>query len=146
MDVGDNSHPADRASRTDFAAAEPWFGGLEQADFEIDFYQRILDRRPQDVRWLKQLGELYARQGRIDSALGIDRRLVGLLPDDPIAHYNLACSLVMQGSLEQALDALGRALEIGYNDFSHLEIDPDLESLRRLPQYQGLLQQYGLQG
>lgn len=123
--------------------AEPWFGQLEQRDFEVDFYERILHRQPNDVRLLRLLGELYGRKGRYDRALEIDLKLVELTPDDSVAHYNLACSLAMQNDSTTALAELDRALLLGYNDFGQLEVDPDLHALRQLPPFKALAQQYG---
>jgi tetratricopeptide (TPR) repeat protein len=127
-------------------SSTPWFGTLDQPNFDVEFYQRILQGQPNNVRVLKLLGELYARQGRHDRALPVDQKLVELLPDDGVAHYNLACSLAMQDASQQALQALARALELGYNDYSHLEVDPDLEKLRGLPNFPVLLRKYGIDG
>jgi tetratricopeptide (TPR) repeat protein len=126
------------------AAPDRWFGELDQPDFEIDFYQRILHHQPNDIRLLRLLGELYARRGLHERAAQIDQKLLELTPEDGVVHYHLACSLAMQGAHFQAIETLGRALQCGYNDYGHLEVDPDLESLRRLPQYQALLRQFGL--
>jgi tetratricopeptide (TPR) repeat protein len=121
-----------------------WFGNLDQPSFEVEFYERVLQQQPSNVQVLKLLGELYARQGRHDRALVVDQKLYELSPDDAVVSYNLACSLAMQDAGAQAVEALARALELGYNDFSHLEVDPDLEKLRPLPEFQSLLQKYGL--
>jgi tetratricopeptide (TPR) repeat protein len=121
-----------------------WFGDLGQVDFEVDFYERILARHPNYVIVLRSLGELLARKGEYSRSLEIDRRLVTLVPHDCVASYNLACSLAMQGAARQAIEELGRAMEYGYDDFGHLEVDPDLESLRKLPAYQELLRQHGI--
>jgi tetratricopeptide (TPR) repeat protein len=121
-----------------------WFGDLSQRDFDVEFYERVLQRQPDNVRTLKLLGELYARQGHYDHALRVDRRLAELLPRDAVVRYNLACSLAMQGAPEQAVAELRRAIELGYNDLGQLEVDPDLESVRGLPQYQALTRQLGL--
>ena len=141
----------DSAKRTDevphlaagtASVAEGWFGVLSQSDFDIDFYERISQRQPNDARVLRILGELYARAGRFPNALAVDRRLIALLPDDPIVVYNLACSLAMNDAIESALGQLDRALELGYDDFSHLEIDPDLDGVRQLPQFAALLKKH----
>jgi tetratricopeptide (TPR) repeat protein len=124
------------------AAAATWFGNLDQASFDTAFYERILLRQPNDVRVLKLLGELYARQGRHDLSLPIDQKLVELYPHDSLLRYNLACSLAMQNATGQALEALASALDLGYNDFSHLEVDPDFNRLRPLPEFQALLQKF----
>jgi len=125
-------------------AQATWFGQLEQRDFDADFYERLVAAEPNNVRILRLLGELYARQGRYHRALEIDQKLVELVPGDSIVHYNLACSLAMLGQLAPAIVSLGRAVGLGYNDFSHLEVDPELNPLRNLPQFQSLLAQYGI--
>jgi predicted Zn-dependent protease len=112
--------------------------------FDVEFYERLLDQQPNDVRLLRLLGELHARKGRHALALQLDQRLVELAPSDPVVYYNLACSLAMLGDAKGALATLSRALELGYNDFSHLDVDPELDTLRHLPEYKTLLQNYGL--
>jgi tetratricopeptide (TPR) repeat protein len=119
-----------------------WFGNLSQADFEIEFFERILVRRPDDVNVLRALGELLSRKGFWERSLKVEERLIELRPRDGIAHYNLACSLAMQGAAADAIDALARAIDHGYSDFGHLEVDPDLNSLRHLPAYRALLRRY----
>lgn len=126
-------------------AAPRWFGEMGQADFEVEFYERILDRHPNYVVVLRALGEQLARRRMYARSLEIDRRLVNLVPHDCVARYNLACSLAMQGAPRQAIEELSRAIEYGYDDFGHLEIDPDLESVRKLPAYRDLLRQFGLE-
>ena len=123
-----------------------WFGNLDQAQFEVDFYERVLHEQPNNVRVLKLLGELHGRSGRHDLALAVDQKLAELASDDATVHYNLACDLAMQDAGVEALEALARALELGYNDFSHLEVDPDLEPLRGLPEFQSLLRKFGIDG
>jgi hypothetical protein len=71
--------------------------------------------------------------------------LAELLPDEAIVHYNLACSLAMQKDPVGALAELTRAMELGYNDFGQLEVDPDLQSIRQLPEFKALASKYGLE-
>jgi tetratricopeptide (TPR) repeat protein len=137
--------PVHRKSSRRIEPAPRWFGEMGQAEFEVDFYERILDRHPNYVVVLRALGEQLARRRLYARSLEIDRRLVSLVPHDCVARYNLACSLAMQGAPRQAIEELGRAIEYGYDDFGHLEIDPDLESVRKLPAYRDLLRQFGLE-
>jgi tetratricopeptide (TPR) repeat protein len=126
-------------------SAPRWFGEMGQAEFEVDFYERVLARHPNYVIVLRALGEQLARKGMYARSLEVDRRLVSLVPHDCVARYNLACSLAMQGAPRQAIEELSRAIEYGYDDFGHLEVDPDLDSLRKLPAYQELMRQHGLE-
>ena len=127
-------------------AAPRWFGDLGLVEFQIEFFDRILSRNPNDTAILRALGELLALKGQYARSLEIDQRLVTLAPTDCVARYNLACSLAMQGSTGEAIAELSRAFQYGYDDFGHLEMDSDLDSLRKLPAYQDLLRQYGVSG
>ena len=116
-----------------------WFGALNQLDFDIDFFERLLARRPDAVEVLRVLAELVSRKGLLDRAVELDRQLVVLLPNDFLARYNLACSLARAGRPDEAIDSLSRAILLGYDDLAHMEADPDLESLRNHPDFQALL-------
>lgn len=118
------------------------FAKQDQLEFELGFFSRILERCPNDVLVLRLQGELLTRKGLHHEALAIDRRLVALVPDDEVAHYNLACSLAQTGQIEQALAALGTALALGYSDFEHLACDPDLDVLRCEQGYRELVRRY----
>lgn len=116
-----------------------WFGHLNQLDFDIDFFERILARNPDSIDVLRVLGELASRRGLNERALELDRRLVALLPDDFLARYNLACSLAMAGHPEEAIIALTEAFRLGYDDVAHMEVDPDLASIRERPEFRALV-------
>ena len=111
----------------------------EELAFEIDFFEQLVTRYPKFVEPLQQLGEAYTRAGRYTDGLTVDRRLVKLRPRDPTAWYNLACSLSLLERLTEATRALKKSIALGYNDWSHLQRDPDLASLRRAPQFQHFL-------
>jgi len=119
-------------------------GERSQLDFDIAFYESILQRDPNYVDVLRCQGELLTRKGLHERALKIDRRLAKLLPNDAIVRYNLACSLALNGKPDEAVSALRRALECGYTDFDHLESDGDLAALRDHPEYLELLREFGM--
>lgn len=119
------------------------FGEQTQIDFDIAFYEQILQRSPNYVDVLRLVGELLTRRGFHARALVVDRRLAQLLPDDSTVLYNLACSLSLSGLIPEAIDALRTALIQGYSDFEHLELDRDLDNLRDEPEYAELLKEYG---
>jgi tetratricopeptide (TPR) repeat protein len=116
-----------------------WFGKLNQLDFDIDFFEKLLARNGDSVEVLRTLGELVSKKGDVQRALEIDRRLVERLPDDFLARYNLACSQALAGRPDEAIDSLSSAILLGYDDLAHLEVDPDLDSLRGRPDFRALL-------
>jgi len=116
-----------------------WFGKLGQLDFDIDFFERLLVRNPASIEVIRVLAELASRKGLVTRALELDRRLVELLPGDFLARYNLGCSLARAGRPTEAIDALSRAILLGYDDLAHMESDPDLASLREHPEFRELL-------
>ena len=115
----------------------------DQADFEIGFFERLVEESPEFIDALVPLAELYTKKGLHEKALLIDRRLARLKPADPAVHYNLACSLALAGQKDEALGALERAIRLGYDDFEHLKRDTDLKSLRDDPRFQSLLSPRG---
>jgi predicted Zn-dependent protease len=116
-----------------------WFGSLGQLDFDIDFFERLLARKTDSIEVLRILAELVSRKGIVKRAVDLDKRLVELMPDDFLARYNLACSLARAGRPDEASDSLSRAILLGYDDLSHMETDPDLESLHDHPDFKALL-------
>jgi len=111
----------------------------ENFDFEVQFFESILRRNPKDSGVLELLGGLYTKQGRINDGLRMDRRLVRLQPENPTAHYNLACSLALKSRNPEALRTLEKSVALGYSDFDWMHQDPDLEGLRNHPGYKKLL-------
>lgn len=110
-------------------------------EFEIGFFEAVLRHNSADVTVIEILGALYTRQGRIADGLKMDRKLVKLQPQNPTAHYNLACSLALSKRKAAALQELRQAVQLGYRDFDWMEQDPDLEVLKQHPEFQALLAQ-----
>jgi tetratricopeptide (TPR) repeat protein len=113
-----------------------------QIDFELDFFGGVLERAPDYVDVLRVMGHLLTLKGRYAEGLQVDKRLVNLRPNDPLAHYNLACSYALLKRSELALKTLRRAIELGYRDFRYLREDRDLESIRHDPRFRQLLREY----
>lgn len=107
--------------------------------FEISFYESILRREPKYAEVIEILGGLYTNAGRIEDGLRMDRRLVRLWPEKPVAHYNLACSLALKRRSKDALEALEKAVELGYRDVEWMLEDPDLDNLRNHPSFARLI-------
>ncbi|MBN2120577.1 MAG: tetratricopeptide repeat protein [Candidatus Omnitrophica bacterium] len=99
--------------------------------FEIKFYERLVNNEPNFAEALSCLGEAYTRGGLFNEGLEVDLRLAKLKPDDPVVYYNLACSYSLLGRIDEAFSALKKSILLGYEDFSYILKDKDLENIRR---------------
>jgi tetratricopeptide (TPR) repeat protein len=107
-------------------------------DFEISFYEGVLKKRPDFFQALTALGNAYTVRGDYAEGLKIDLRLSRLRRDDPMVHYNLACSYSLLGKIDSAFKTLKNAIGLGYDDFNYLRRDPDLENLRKDKRFETL--------
>ena len=96
---------------------------------ELEFLEKISLRCPDHVPTLKALADLYTHVGRYAEGLTVDLQLSEQCTDDPEVFYNLACSYALEKNREFCLQALGKAIELGYDNVDWMETDKDLESL-----------------
>ncbi len=109
--------------------------------FDVGFFESVLRHDAQCVEAIEILGGIYTKLGRIADGLRMDRRLVRLQPSNPTAHYNLACSLALSKRNADALRALRHAVGLGYRDFEWMSHDPDLQGLKRSPEFGAIVEQ-----
>lgn len=108
-------------------------------EFTIWFLEGILEKYPTYVECLMYLGNAYTATGMYQEGLKVDLKLVRLRPQDPLVHYNLACSFSLKGRLNESLGSLEKAIDLGYDDLVHLLNDRDLDSLRDEDGYKTLI-------
>ncbi|MHC4136384.1 MAG: tetratricopeptide repeat protein [Planctomycetota bacterium] len=104
--------------------------------FQIAILEEVLRANPKDTETLRFLAHAYVGVGRLKDGLAADRRLVELLPTDPRVRYNLACSCALTERVEEALEVLGEACALGFDDLALLRRDRDLDGVRGDPRYQ----------
>jgi tetratricopeptide (TPR) repeat protein len=115
---------------------------LSQRQFEIEFFEGIVRRQSDYWEVLSVLGNHYTAAKRYRDGLSVDERLASLRPNDAVVYYNLACSYSLVGSIQPSLDALEKALSLGYRDFLHMMRDKDLVAVRKDKRFKGLLSRY----
>ncbi len=115
------------------------FKNQDSIDFDIRFFEGLVAESPDFLDALIALAEAYTKRGFFQKGLETDEKIARLQPQDPITHYNLACSYALLGKLCEALMSIQRALELGYRDLSHMQRDSDLENLKRDPRLRELL-------
>jgi tetratricopeptide (TPR) repeat protein len=112
----------------------------EGEEFTVWFLEGILENNPNYIDCLMYLGTAYTEIGMYEKGLLIDLKLGRLKPNDPLIHYNLACSHALLKNTDAAFDALERAIMLGYKDVYHLEKDKDLACLRKDSRYKKLIE------
>lgn len=115
-------------------------GKLRADTQELEFLERIAQRLPEDTEVLRALADLYTRTGDYAEGLRLDERLSHVCSEDPMVWYNLGCSLSLVGRQEDALEALSRAVELGYDDYEWMKKDPDLTSLHGDSRFESMLE------
>ena len=67
-----------------------------------------------------------------------EREAESIDPTDPGVLYNVACSYVLGGMHDKALDCLERAVANGFGHREWLDNDSDLDPLRDSPRFKAL--------
>lgn len=109
-------------------------------EFQIEIARSILKVRGADLQVLASLGIALTRMGRHHEALEVDRQIVELVPDNPVAWYNLACSYANVRQPDRAIESLAKAIRFGYSDLTYMAKDPDLQSLHSDERFLALIQ------
>jgi serine/threonine-protein kinase len=113
-------------------------GRRDEARQAYDKARRLLaprlERAPNDVLLVSRMGLYAARAGDADQALALMARALTLAPDGPDVQFRAGLAYELLGRRKLALDAIARALRLGY-PLKFLEAEPDLVALRRDPGY-----------
>ena len=81
-----------------------------------------------------------AMEGDFEAALPLFEEMARRDPESFVPQYNIASALARLDRIDEALDALERALELGFDDLAHLRHDPDLEPIRETPRFKAILE------
>ena len=84
----------------------------------------------------------YMQQKKYNKAAEDLKKAASLDPRDPAVFYNLAALYALQKQLDLALEALDKALDLGFNDYDSLRKDPDLNNLRKHPEFRQILEKH----
>eukprot|EP01101_Sappina_pedata_P013101 TRINITY_DN939_c0_g1_i1.p2 TRINITY_DN939_c0_g1~~TRINITY_DN939_c0_g1_i1.p2 ORF type:complete len:338 (+),score=183.90 TRINITY_DN939_c0_g1_i1:71-1084(+) len=75
-----------------------------------------------------------------DKAHNLLKAAVRLNPHSSVDLYNLACVYALTGKNPEACAYLQKSVESGYKDIKHLQSDPDLVSIRKMAEYEEIIQ------
>src|SRR6202050_3113077 len=87
------------------------------------------------------MGQLALAQGNYDQAIG-HLMSTGVASKTAMDQYWISSAYAGKGDKEKALVALQNSFKLGFGDFGALDACPYLKSLRDVPRYKQLVQQY----
>jgi len=95
-------------------------------------------RQQEFTRLNEELQKLYGAK-QYAEGVAVCRTMIEVAPNHPRGHYNLACGLARLDKSDEALAALAKAVDLGYDDPAHIQEDEDLASLRTDKQFAAIL-------
>ena len=74
-------------------------------------------------------------------AIAAQTHLITLMPDNPKAFYNLACIYALANKKKEAVAALKKAVDKGYDRWHYIKNDPDLKNIQDTDYFKNLARQ-----
>jgi TolB-like protein/Flp pilus assembly protein TadD len=105
----------------------------------LEVTRRHLELHPGDARAVTMGAVALSRLGERDEGLRWAERALAIEPEDAGVSYNVACLFALAGLADRALDCLRQAIRGGFWHRDWARNDPDLDSLRDDPRFNGLL-------
>lgn len=84
----------------------------------------------------------YMHQKKFNKAMDDLKKAEQINPNNPTVHYNYVAWYSLQKQLDRALDHLDRALQLGFNNYDALRNDPDLDNVRKHPEFRKILEKH----
>ncbi len=148
QEVVDVAEAAIEASGEDYNPYVPILnslGALDKNDAKRDMTQRAVDilanhlkQVPEDARARVLLGAYCATLGRVDDALRELNLAITLRANEASILYNAACAYCGLERKPEAMDALRKAWEAGFQDAVWARRDPELALLHGDPEFERL--------
>ena len=107
-------------------------------------YRAVTRDNPENGQAWFRLGYALHAARKLDEAIVAHKKAAEFAGARATALYNLACAYGLKSEKEHALDALGKAIEAGFNNAQVLASDSDLEIVRDEAKFKKLLA--GLRG
>ena len=123
------------------AGVEKSLGRLEEAEAHC---RKSLEYNPEFSPAFILLGSITKLEGHLTQSIEAIQSALLIDPDFAPAHYDLACYLALSGKPESAFTVLETALAKGFCDFEWMRMDPDLISVRVLPEFATLVSAYAV--
>jgi adenylate cyclase len=109
----------------------------------ITVIERHLRHSPADARAHYLGSGCLSVLGNRELALQWARKALEISPRDSGTLYNVSCTFLHEGLVDEALELLERAASVGWGNRAWLEQDPDMDPIRDHPRFRALLDRMG---
>lgn len=114
-------------------------------DEAVSNYKMALHHNPNSLETYINLSTTYLKMKQYDEAYHTLKSVEEKSPSSPLIQYNLACYFSLTSQADSGLEALQKAVELGYKNIKEIEADPDLENLRKDPRFAEWFKKVALQ-
>lgn len=118
------------------------YAAMKNWDNAIAEFTSAADLDPRYAAAYANRAVAYMQQGKYNKAMDDLKKADELSPRDKMVHYNYVALYSQQNQLDRALDSLDRALDLGFTNYDALRSDPDLNNLRRHPEFTKVLEKH----
>ena len=84
------------------------------------------------------LSSAYLNKKNFKLSLKTLNTLESINPNHPLLHYNFSCYYALLGNVPKGIKSLKQAIVNGFKNHQTLETDPDIENLRKNPEFKEL--------
>jgi hypothetical protein len=98
----------------------------------------VTEREPQNARAWRLLGVALQQSKQFDRAIDAYLKAIAIQPD-PVSTYNIGTAYARKNDFGKAFEWLARAKATRRFDMAQMQVDPDLEPLRKDARYAALL-------
>ena len=114
----------------------------ENIDNALKEFSLAIQKDPNYAEGYSNRAVAYMQQKKFNKAEDDLRRAKELSPGSPSVRYNYASLHSLKGNVDLALDEIDAALTKGFSDYDALRLDPDLNNMRKHPEFRKILEKH----
>lgn len=114
----------------------------ENIENAVNEFSQAIAKEPGYADAYSNRAVAYMQQKKFNKAHEDLKKAVELAPKSPAVHYNLASLYSLKGDIDLALDEIDSSLASGFSDYDALRRDPDLDNVRKSPEFRKVLEKH----
>ena len=111
-------------------------------DNAIKEFTVAIEKFPQYDTAYSNRAVAYMQQRKFNKADDDLKKGIEINPKNATLHYNYVALYSLQGKIDRSLDSLDKTLELGFNNYDALRKEPDLNNVRKHPEFRKICEKY----